>query len=157
MIKPQKAYKSHGQLEYHIKYPQKQNNAVVGTGYEPEEGIKRIGGNTGHQMELPVVNQINIALKEAVETVGIIHFIIVIDTVKSPPDKSQADQEQTCGKYIVNGFEVFHRGRPFPVNFFNNIGIISKLTLEVKAAAEYNRADKRVKQKKVRVREMRGA
>ena len=73
MIKPQKAYKSHGQLEYHIKYPQKQNNAVVGTGYKPEEGIKRIDGNTGHQMELPVVNQINIALKEAAETVGIIN------------------------------------------------------------------------------------
>ena len=68
---------------------EKYNVKVLGT---PVEAIMN---TEDRELFVEQLNEIDVKTikSEAVETVGIIHFIIVIDTVKSPPDKNKADQK----------------------------------------------------------------
>ena len=108
MSEAKKADKCDTKLKKDIKHTEKKDHAFIGTVYQAEKNIKRIDRDVGHNVHMPVINEINISLIESVETVSVIHFVIIVDAIKCAPDKNKADNKKKNIKGNGKPSGIFH-------------------------------------------------
>lgn len=85
---------------------------------------------------MPVINEINISLIESVETVSVIHFVIIVNAIKCAPDENKTDNKNKTVKDNGKSFEFFHKNKCSCTFLI----IIAKIGVEVKVESAYNKA-----------------